>query len=216
MTVINLQNYNAALKNIYLVIGRGITSNIYIINGKNITIVDSGNGAKENSILPKLKEIFIQIPKVSKIILTHFHFDHIGGLTELLEAFKTEIIVQKEEKALLARARYEGKINEIVDGDKIMTGDYILEVLHTPGHSPGSICLYERKNRFLISGDTVFPNGAFGRCDLPLGNHKALVQSLKRLTEIGIDTMLPGHGIPVFSDANQQIELSFRRAKSYF
>ncbi len=194
--------------------GRGATSNIYIISGKNITIVDSGNGAKENRIVPQLKEIFLKIPKVSKIIITHFHFDHVGGLTELIDTFKPEITVQKEETALLKKVD-EVKIIEIEDGDKIMAGDYILEVLHTPGHSPGSICLYERKNRFLFSGDTVFPNGAFGRCDLPLGNHKALVRSLKRLTEKDIDVMLPGHGMPVFDDANQQIELSFKRAKSY-
>lgn len=214
MAIINLENYNAKLKNIYLLMGRGVTSNIYLISGGRITIVDSGNGAEENRILPNLREIYSKTPSVSRTILTHSHFDHIGGLPELIEEFSTEIVIHGEEAAFLREVDGE-RIKEIEDGGEVVAGDYTFKVLHTPGHSPGSICLYEGKNRFLFSGDTVFPNGFFGRCDLPLGNRKAMIQSLKRLKEMDIDIMLPGHGMPVFSKADRQIELSFRRARKH-
>lgn len=217
MAIINLENYNASLKDIYLITGQGVTSNIYVFGGETITIVDSGNGAEENRIMPKLKEIFSKIPNVSKTILTHFHFDHIGGLDELMESYVLGILIHKEEVPFLRDMNIKIKrIKEINAGDKIVMGEYLLDVIHTPGHSPGSVCLYEKKTKFLISGDTVFPNGSFGRYDFPFGNHKALLQSLKRLTEIDVKAMLPGHGLPTFSKVNQQIKLSFMAAKSYF
>ena len=215
MTIINLEHYNASLKDIYLLTGQGVTSNIYVFGGDTITIVDSGNGAEENRIMPKLKEIFSKKPNVSKTVLTHFHFDHIRGLDELTEAYVMDILIHKEEVPFFSHLNSK-RIKEMNAGDKIFFGEYLLDIIHTPGHSPGSVCLYEKKTKFLISGDTVFPNGSFGRYDFPFGNHKALLQSLKRLTEIDVKAMLPGHGLPTFSRVNQQIKRSFMAAKNYF
>lgn len=214
MTIINLENYNASLKDVYLITGQGVTSNIYVFTGETLTIVDSGNGAEENRIRPKLKEIFSAIPNVSKTILTHFHFDHIRGLDELTEFYDLDIFIHKEEVPFLRDLNLK-RIKEINAGDKIMLGEYLLDIIHTPGHSPGSVCLYEKKTKLLISGDTVFPNGSFGRYDFPFGNHQALIQSLKRLTELDVQVMLPGHGLPTFSKVNQQIQHSYIAAKSY-
>ena len=215
MTIINLENYNVSFKDIYLITGQGVTSNIYVFGGDTITIVDSGNGAEENRIMPKLKEIFSKIPNVSKTILTHFHFDHINGLDELMEAYVLDIFIHKEEVPFFRDLHING-IKEINAGDKIMLGGYLFDIIHTPGHSPGSVCLYEKETKLLISGDTVFPNGSFGRYDFPFGNHEALLQSLERLSTIDVEAMLPGHGLPTFSKVNQQIKRSFMAAKTYF
>lgn len=215
LTIINLENYNTSLKDIYLITGQGVTSNIYVFGGDTITIIDSGNGEEKNKIVPKLKKIFSKKPNVSKTILTHFHFDHIKGLDELMDAYILDILIHKKEAPYLSDLNFK-RIKEVNAGDKIILGEYLLDIIHTPGHSPGSICLYEKKTKFLISGDTVFPNGSFGRYDFPFGNHKALLQSLKRLTEVDVEVMLPGHGLPTFSKVNQQIKSSFMAAKNYF
>jgi glyoxylase-like metal-dependent hydrolase (beta-lactamase superfamily II) len=215
LTIITLESYHTTLKGIYLVTGQGVTSNVYVFSGETITIVDSGNGAVENRIIPQLKEIFSKIPNVSKTILTHFHFDHIGGLAELMESYVLDILIQREEVPFL-RDINPMRIKEINAGGKIVVGEYLFDIIHTPGHSPGSVCLYEKNTKCLISGDTVFPNGSFGRSDFPFGNHEDLLQSLKRLTEIDVKMLLPGHGLPTFSAVNQQIKLSFMTAKSYF
>ena len=72
------------------------------------------------------------------------------------------------------------KIKPLKDGFDV--GSVKLEIINTPGHSKGSICLYEKANKVLFSGDTVFPQGSFGRVDLPTGNLKELVNSLEKLT----------------------------------
>jgi glyoxylase-like metal-dependent hydrolase (beta-lactamase superfamily II) len=202
------------LKGIHLLTGQGVTSNVYVFSGETITLVDSGNGAVENRIIPQLKEIFLTMPNVSKTILTHFHFDHIGGLTELMEAYVLDILIHNVEVSFLHNINSQ-RIRSLNTDDKVVMGEYFFDIIHTPGHSPGSVCLYEKKMKLLISGDTVFPNGSFGRYDFPFGNHKALLQSLKRLTEIDVKMMLPGHGLPTFSQVNEQIQLSLMTAIKY-
>lgn len=214
MALIYLENYHASLKGIYLVTGQGVTSNVYMFSGETITLVDSGNGVVENRIVPQLKVIYSKSPNVSKTILTHFHFDHVGGLAELMNAYGLDVHIHNEEVPFLQTINSK-RIMALNDGDEIEIGDYLLTIIHTPGHSPGSICLYEKKLKLLLSGDTVFPNGAFGRYDLPFGDHNALLQSLKRLTEIEVNLMLPGHGYPAFSKVNEQIQLSLMTAKRY-
>ena len=105
MTIINLENSNASLKDVYLITGQGVTSNIYVFTGETLTIVDSGNGAEENRIRPKLKEIFSTIPNVSKTILTHFHFDHIRGLDD----DDINLTRQETKKFFKAMRKYYGK-----------------------------------------------------------------------------------------------------------
>jgi hydroxyacylglutathione hydrolase len=83
---------------------------------------------------------------------------------------------------------------ELQEGGEIRFGSYLLEVLHTPGHTEGSVCLLDRESGRLYSGDTLF-NGSFGRVDLPGGSAEAMVVSLDRLGQLDPTlTVLPGHG----------------------
>ena len=75
--------------------------------------------------------------------------------------------------------------------------------------------MYDLDNRILFSGDTVFTNGAFGRTDLPTGNARAMKESLNRLTQVNVDSLLPGHEEPVWENGNTHVKLSYEMAKAY-
>ena len=87
-----------------------------------------------------------------------------------------------------------------------MVGDFI--VYHTPGHTQWSICLFRETDGALIAGDTIFPNGSFGRYDLPTGNHAQLVSSINRLAELPVESLWPGHEMPVVTNAKRHVLLS--------
>jgi len=106
----------------------------------------------------------------------------------------------------------------LIEPDILLKGGEILggfEVIHTPGHTPGGICLYDPVSKILFSGDTVFQDGSFGRTDLYGGNTKKLIDSIKKLTQLDVSIMYPGHGDAVAEDANDQIKMSLRMASNY-
>ena len=90
------------------------------------------------------------------------------------------------------------------DGDKI--GEFT--VYHTPGHTQGGICLFRESDGALIAGDTIFPNGSFGRYDLPTGNHTQLIASINRIAELPVQSLWCGHEMPVVKEAKRHVLLS--------
>ncbi len=140
------------------------------------------------------------------ILLTHAHFDHIGGISDLKSEFpdaKLVVNVGDEETlrtqtgkdypfAFFAQPEQYEPDRIVCDGDLLPFGDDQIKVLHTPGHSPGSCCYQLGKT--LFCGDTIFRDGA-GRTDLRGGNLDELMQSLSRLMLLADDiALLPGHG----------------------
>ena len=190
------------LKGVELFGGIGSDSNTYVIDGE--IIVDTGTG----SYFPSVKrEIEGRGHSSNLIINTHCHFDHSGGNKKFRDWLKAEIAVHKDDKDAVeggtgTLSEMFGEKSRIItvdralgDGDRIKTENFRLEVIHTPGHTAGSICLYEKNSRVLISGDTLFSDG-IGRTDLPSGSSKALYESLKKLSRLDILYLLPGHGTP--------------------
>ncbi len=184
--------------------GVGYDSNVYVIDKE--LIVDTGTGI----FFPQIKEEIINLgidpKKVKWIVNTHAHFDNTGGNKKFRDFFKAKIAIHRSDRKALENGEILAEMfshvprsvtvdRSLRDGDKIKTKNFTFEVISTPGHTPGSICLYERDKKILISGDTLFPDGV-GRYDLPGGDKKALVESLKRLSELKINYLLPGHGIP--------------------
>ena len=102
----------------------------------------------------------------------------------------------------------------LTDGDKIDLGDSTLRVIHTPGHTPGSICLYEAQSKSLFSGDTVFPYGSVGRTDLPGGSSRNLIRSISRLVTLDVSVLYPGHGEVTANNVNEQIKQSLKLTKA--
>jgi len=177
---------------------------------------------------PTLKNIkrFIDPTKIELIVLTHCHHDHAGAAPALKEATGARLMLSEKEVGCigdeLASVAYlfgqqapEYRVDETLkEGMVLDTGEWKLEVLETPGHSQGSICLYERKQKVLFSGDTVFPDGNIGRTDMFGGSTEDLVRSIQRLTELDVEIMYPGHMDITSRDVNRQIQMSLRFAKS--
>jgi glyoxylase-like metal-dependent hydrolase (beta-lactamase superfamily II) len=103
----------------------------------------------------------------------------------------------------------------VKEGDIIQTELWPLEVIWTPGHTEGGMCLYAREEHILFSGDTVFPDGYFGRFDGDGGSLEDLIESLRKLAKLRVEIMLPGHGTPVIQGAEQNIKLALRNAELY-
>lgn len=109
-------------------------------------------------------------------------------------------------------ARSPGILADILlkEGDTI--GDFT--VIHTPGHTPGCICLFCEKDQLLISGDTVFTDGAFGRYDFPGGSRAQLQRSLERLAPLDVEGLFPGHVSPVEENGRRHIAAALSLIKS--
>jgi glyoxylase-like metal-dependent hydrolase (beta-lactamase superfamily II) len=153
--------------------------------------------------------IFIKNHKLEpKLLLnTHCHLDHVFGNKFIAEEYTLTLNTHLLEKEILEMApasglmfnlpfdNYQGDVIYLKEGDVISLGDDKLEVIHAPGHSPGSICFYCEKQNFLIGGDVLFQN-SIGRTDLPYGNHEALIKNIKeKLFKLPPDvTVYPGHG----------------------
>lgn len=145
--------------------------------------------------------------KVQQIIITHAHIDHVGGAKKLQTATGAAILLNQNDYALLkmldVQAAWLGmappgkvEIDESVgQADKIRVGSLSADVLHTPGHTEGSVCLYFPMEKKLIAGDTLFA-GSIGRTDLPGGSFEKIIESLhEKVLALPDDTIvIPGHG----------------------
>lgn len=143
---------------------------------------------------------------IGAILLTHGHFDHIFGVKDLQKKAGCKIYAGEKEEKLLGDAKLNcsmsvGRGVEIIpdvllkDGETLELCGITLKVIHTPGHTEGSICFYEKEAGILISGDTLF-EGSVGRSDLPTGSAATLIQSIKEKIMVLPDNVrvYPGHG----------------------
>jgi len=210
---IDLGSRDERLRSVFLFTGVGLTSNVYVIGENNITLVDAGNGSVANRIIPKLQRLGLDAKSVRQLVLTHPHLDHVGGTTEIAGKTPAKVLLFHEDVAALDldRVRTVG----LKDGDSVETEKGPLTVVHTPGHTHGSICLFDEKRRILFSGDTVFSGGSFGRCDLEGGGIQDMISSLERLSKLSVDALLPGHGDFVLRRASAHIQTSLESAKEY-
>lgn len=203
------------INDIIMIEGVGFDCNVYVYKD---VLIDTGTGENMDYVLKSLKEADYEPDDLSLIVNTHNHYDHIGGnrFLDLEVAMHHEDAIALEKGDDIATAAFMfgktlGKMNvdyKLHEGDKIQG----FEVLHTPGHTSGGICLYDGET--LISGDTVFADGGFGRTDIG-GNMNEMIQSLKRLNGLKVDYLLPGHG-PCASDGSEHISYSYQIAKNFY
>lgn len=145
--------------------------------------------------------------QVKQIVITHAHIDHVGGAMKLRAATGAPIQLNQNDYALLkmldlqaawigmrspGNVEIDRSINEL---DKVQAGPLVANVMHTPGHTEGSICLYFPAEKKLIAGDTLFA-GSIGRTDLPGGSFDKIISSLReKLLALPDETVVvPGHG----------------------
>jgi len=184
-------------RNIHVLPGVEGDSNVYIVDDE--LVIDTGTGR----FFPDMKreiESISDIATLKTIINTHHHFDHTGGNKKFRDWLCAEICIHQKDKAYLEngetlaeafgeRPRVTTVDRLLKDSSIIKTKNFRFEVIHTPGHTPGSVCLYERAKKILISGDTVS-----GRTDFQGGSKYDMAKSLRKLSELGASCLLPGHG----------------------
>lgn len=144
------------------------------------------------------------------ILLTHGHFDHIWGVEKVCSLFPgTSVYENKADKNIMERmvsGRFQDGFNfmkhdfptiDVNDGDVLEIAGITIQVIHTPGHSPGSVCYYVKEHSLLLSGDTLFA-GSIGRTDLAGGDYEQLMDSIlhKIIVLPGDTDVIPGHGQP--------------------
>ncbi|MHA1728986.1 MAG: MBL fold metallo-hydrolase [Promethearchaeota archaeon] len=194
-----------------------LDSNIYILRNKNneLMLIDAGNGLNSENFITGMKNINLNPSKITKIVVSHEHIDHILGIynipeltgtkPEILALGRTKETIEKgDQDAIIPKALginlsvfgIEIKklpVFELEEGDKLIFGEFDFSVLYTPGHSLGSMTLYEEKKKILFPGDVVFSGGSFGRFDFPGGNLSDLKKSIERLMSLDVSILCPGH-----------------------
>ena len=197
-------------------------SHVYVVgklDSQDLSLIDAGLMGKGNYKIQSIQNMGIELKAITRIIMTHTHLDHIGCLAEIreqipwaelwvhdieagpleegdertvygMEMFQNMCMMQYNIKpgafTFLADRRLQGEENLDIGG---MTW----EVLHIPGHSPGSIGLYNQSEKILIPGDVVYADYAIGRFDLHGANGLELKDSLLQLADLEVDILLPGH-----------------------
>jgi hydroxyacylglutathione hydrolase len=192
--------------------GEGFFANTYLVGS---VLVDAG-------ITPIVVRQFRDL--IETVVITHCHYDHIAHLSEIAAMCDASIAIHVADASCLNNP---GENLSILFGERmppiettrlLKEGDRVgeLEVIHTPGHTPGSICLYNKEDKTLISGDTVFADGGFGRVDFPGGSLKALRESVEKLAGLDVEGLYPGHGEPVGSGGSRHIEAARRVLMSIY
>ncbi|MBW8870119.1 MAG: MBL fold metallo-hydrolase [Acidobacteriales bacterium] len=145
--------------------------------------------------------------QVKQIVITHAHIDHVGGAMKLRATTGAPIVLNHNDYTLLKMLDMQaawigmkspGKVeidHSVADADKVEAGPLLASVIHTPGHTEGSICLYFPAQQKLIAGDTLFA-GSIGRTDLPGGSFEKIINSLhEKVLALPDETVVvPGHG----------------------
>ncbi|MEE8167464.1 MAG: MBL fold metallo-hydrolase [Candidatus Hydrothermarchaeales archaeon] len=200
------------------IMSSGTDCNAYLIQDAKKVLIDAGAGLDDRIAREVGKAL--KGEQLDMIINTHAHFDHCGGDGQFNEV---RVYLHRDDANALVSGSFYGtyrlfdderptKFHRLlVEGDKLELGEHILEVVHSPGHTPGSICLFDRDRKMLFSGDTLFSDGGFGRVDIG-GNGRQMLRSLEKLSEMSFDTLYPGHG-PIAMNGREQAEISLRNAR---
>ena len=213
---------------IHCIFGKNFDSNIYVVTGERNTVIDTGTGLHHEKVSNSIKEI-LDPHGIDQIVLTHEHYDHCGGVRKIFnlthgraKVMAHFLAAEKIEKGHSVFARMLGgempKMpvdKKLRDGEELLIGDEIFRVIHTPGHTPGSICLYSESSKTLFSGDTVFANGSFGRTDLPGGSSVLLKESIEFLSKLNVSNLYPGHDVFVEGDGSKHIDLSLKNVQHW-
>jgi len=198
-------------------------SNIYLISGNRTVLVDSGIGFQADDTIQFIKEM-LNGRKLDILILTHRHYDHVGGANAIIKEFGPKVYAGKDDAPPLREGdrdstlgtKFGGTleamdINDLNEGDIIDIGDHRLRIMNTPGHTIGSICIYDEITGALFTGDTVFVGGV-GRWDLPTASLNDLTDSLKRISKLKINGLYPGHGPCIPKGGSEHIINGLRMA----
>ncbi len=193
----------------------GINAHSYLVNGDQITLIDTGTPGNKKKILNYVKNVLNRKPEdIKNIVITHYHLDHTGSLNDLKKATNAQVLVHKDDadyisgkrtapepfylkiatKLMLFFTSYSNVKPDIILNEGDVVGGY--RVLHTPGHTPGGITLYNPDNGVIFVGDTLRFNGdkVEGPPSMLVMDSQELKKSVEKISNLNSEIMLPGHG----------------------
>jgi glyoxylase-like metal-dependent hydrolase (beta-lactamase superfamily II) len=197
--------------------------NAYLIDGPARVLIDPGHSRLFDHVAQGLKQLGLTITDIDLIICTHAHPDHIEAV-QLFKDIPTLSTLHKDEWQWAATIGKQMSAAFGIDMDSIKPDFFLkeghlnldgieLSIFHTPGHSPGSVTLYWPAQKALFTGDLVFKEG-LGRTDLPGGDGSKLKESIKRLTDLDVEWLLPGHG-EIISGA-EKVRKNFTEIEQFY
>ena len=214
------------LDNLHAFVWQSLTTNncnAYFIDGPMRILIDPGHRALFEHVDLGLKNLGLKIDDIDLVVCTHAHPDHLEGVQLFRKKSALFTLNEKEWQWAVT----EGKQMSVAFGIDLdaLSPDFFLkegelaldgielQVFLTPGHSHGSICLYWPMYKALFSGDLVFKDG-LGRTDLPGGDGAKIKESIRRMSQLDVELLLPGHG-DVVAGA-QEVKLNFERIESFW
>jgi hydroxyacylglutathione hydrolase len=213
------------LSNVHCI--EGVNAHSYLLNGDHITLIDTGMPGNKGKILDYVKNVLNRKPEdIETIVITHHHLDHTGSLSELKKATNAQIAVYKEEgdyisgkkpspdpfylniakKFMLLFTKYSNVNPDICLNEENIVDGYT--VIHTPGHTPGGMSLYNPDNGVVFVGDILRFNGekVQGPPSMLIRDHQAFKNSIEKIANIDSEVMLPGHGKLLTKNASKLIK----------
>ncbi|PKL59760.1 MAG: MBL fold metallo-hydrolase [Methanomicrobiales archaeon HGW-Methanomicrobiales-4] len=210
----------------------GVQGNCYLLDRDGLVLIDSGLPRSSKKILSYIRDTMHRDPRdLQYLILTHYHPDHVGNAAVLKRSTGVKIAIHEADADYLAQKKpapslkgIQGKIlgvlmflwpcEKVTPDLKLYGGDTIcgLRCIHTPGHTPGSICLYDPEHGVLFSGDTVITRkGVVSGPPLYATYDSGLAtESVKKLSELDFEYLLPGHGVPITTRAAEKVRAFYR------
>ena len=218
------------IPNVYLITAPLGGVNTYLIVDTNLILIDTGFPGDWRRIVRYIRKLGKSPEDISMIVITHNHIDHTGGLKGLQRVSPAKAAVHEADNS--TELLYSESLRRIInfpvislfkpfvhhtfrDSDELLTGGEVLPVLgglkviHTPGHTPGSICLYSAEKKILFSGDLV--NTRYDRLRTPdtylNSSNEQLVKTILEISRLDFDILCVGHGRPILSDADSDVRL---------
>jgi len=197
--------------------------NAYLIDGPSRVLIDPGHRGLFGHVAQGLEQLGLATTDIDLIICTHAHPDHIEAV-QLFKDIPTRFALHQDEWQWAATIGKQMSAAYGIDMDALLPDFFLqeghlsvdgmdLNIFHTPGHSPGSITLYWPSQKALFTGDLVFKEG-LGRTDLPGGDGSKLKDSIKRLADLDVEWLLPGHG-EIISEA-EKVRKNFAEIEQFY
>lgn len=217
--MISLGDYLQEFQDFYWIEEEGLSSNVYVLAGGKV-LIDSGNMPD----IPRRIDELYPLHGIEAIFITHHHYDHMGSLVELLAYCSPKILLHRDTLPfmmvnhvpflkVMEKNERADRIELLRGSERFQWGDLDLEVIATPGHTSGDICLFEHKTKSLFTGDMVFPafqsTNFLADADPSTGNIFELKNSLRRLLRYPVQALLPGHGGPILQNGHEHVKNTY-------